>query len=198
MLSIGRFFDPSFGHCKKQDVLMWAWERMEHAGLVDEWSFEMIGGADGASREYVLDLRRSASDLRVDVRVNAPRQVLTEALSSASFLWHAAGHGEDPIAHPDRFEHFGIAVVEAMSAGIIPLVYAEAGPAEIVRDGIDGRWWGTMDELTEITGELIADDAARQVMSRAAAERATEYSSSAFATALDSALASARVSAPSA
>ncbi len=198
VLSIGRFFDPSFGHCKKQDVLMGAWERMEHAGLVDEWSFEMIGGADGASREYVLDLRRRARDLRVDVRVNAPRQVLTEALSSASFLWHAAGHGEDPIAHPDRFEHFGIAVVEAMSAGIIPLVYAEAGPAEIVRDGIDGRWWGTMDELTEITGELIADDAARQVMSRAAAERATEYSSSAFATAFDSALASARVSAPSA
>lgn len=190
ILSIGRFFDPSFGHCKKQDVLMGAWERLEDAHDLEEWSLQMIGGADGASREYVLDLRRRARGRRVDVAVNAPRTVLHEALSSASILWHAAGHGEDPDVHPDRFEHFGIAVVEAMSAGIVPLVHAAAGPTEIVRDGIEGRWWRTVDELVEMTRELAGDDELRSTMSRSASERALAYSSSAFTVALDGVLGS--------
>lgn len=190
VLSVGRFFDPSFGHCKKQNVLLDVWEAMERSSAADGWSLEMIGGADGASREYVLDLRRRARGLRVDIAVNARREVVTRALSSAALLWHAAGFDEDPTAHPDRFEHFGIAVVEAMSAGVVPLVHAAAGPAEIVRDGVDGRWWRTRDELTEITRELMADEPARLAMSRAAVERAGTYSTDAFAAALDAVLSS--------
>ena len=188
ILSIGRFFDPSFGHCKKQDVLLDVWESLERSGQVDDWSFEMIGGADGASRDYVLALRRRARDLRVRVEVNAPRSVLTDALSSASVLWHGAGFGEDPDAHPDRFEHFGISVVEAMSAGIVPVVYAAAGPSEIVRDGIDGRWWRTTDELAELTRDLLADDVTRQEMAQAAMRRAADYSSERFAASMDAVL----------
>lgn len=190
VLSVGRFFDPTFGHCKKQNVLMDAWERLEDAEELGGWSLQMIGGADGASRDFVLDLRRRARGRRVDIAVNAPRTVLLDALASASILWHAAGHGEDAEVHPDRFEHFGIAVVEAMSAGIVPVVHAAAGPIEIVRDGIDGRWWRTVDELVEITRELTEDADLRSRMSRAASERAAVYSSAAFSTMLDGVLAS--------
>jgi glycosyltransferase involved in cell wall biosynthesis len=190
VLSIGRFFDPSFGHCKKQDVLLDVWETMERSTVADGWSLEMIGGADAASREYVLGLRRRAVGRRVDIAVNARREVLGRALSSSALLWHAAGFGEDPDTHPDRFEHFGIAVVEAMSAGVVPLVHAVAGPAEIVRDGVDGRWWRTREELSEITGELMVDGAARSELSRAAVARAASYSTAAFNTALDAVLAS--------
>jgi glycosyltransferase involved in cell wall biosynthesis len=188
VIAIGRFFDPSFGHSKKQDVLLDVWEDMERSGLVDDWSLQLVGGADGASRDYVLALRRRALELRVSVEVNAPRSVVGEALASGALLWHGAGFGEDPEAHPDRFEHFGISVVEAMSAGIVPVVYAAAGPAEIVRDGIDGRWWRTREELSAVTRDLIADDSGRREMARAAVVRATDYSSARFAAALDSVL----------
>jgi len=68
VMSLGRFFDRSFGHCKKQDVLLDAWELIEQRSALHDWSVRMIGGADGASRDYVLDLRRRALDLRADSR----------------------------------------------------------------------------------------------------------------------------------
>lgn len=180
IIAIGRFFDRRFGHCKKQDVLLDTWLDWKDHGISDGWNLRMLGGADGASRDYVLDLRRRAIGTTASVEVNVARSVIESALSSAAIFWHAGGYGEDPNVHPDRFEHFGIAVVEAMAAGCVPVVYAAAGPAEIVRHGIDGFHWSTIDELRAHTQQLIDDPALRQQMAMAAIERAAEYSNEAF------------------
>ncbi len=180
VMSLGRFFDRSFGHCKKQDVLLDAWEALERRDSLSEWSVRMIGGADGASRDYVLGLRRRALELRAEIAVNAPRELVRTTLGEASMFWHAAGFGEDPSSHPDRFEHFGIAVVEAMAAGIVPIVFGAAGPAEIVRHGVDGYHWNTVDELIEITERIAADHAEWKQLSESARSRAQQYSDSAF------------------
>ena len=180
VMSLGRFFDRSFGHCKKQDVLLDAWELIEQRSALHDWSVRMIGGADGASRDYVLDLRRRALDLRAEIAVNAPRDLVLSTLGQASIFWHAAGFGEDPSTHPDRFEHFGIAVVEAMSAGLVPIVFGAAGPSEIVRHGVDGYHWSTVDELIELT-ELVASDSAEwSRLSQSARERAQQFSDAVF------------------
>jgi len=180
VMSLGRFFDRSFGHCKKQDVLLDAWEALEHRDSLPDWSVRMIGGADGASRDYVLGLRRRALELRAEIAVNAPRELVRTTLGEASMLWHAAGFGEDPSSHPDRFEHFGIAVVEAMAAGIVPIVFGAAGPAEIVRHGVDGYHWNTVDELIEVTERIAADQAEWKQLSESARLRAQQYSDVAF------------------
>ena len=60
---------------------------------------------------------------------------LRDLYGRASIFWHAAGLGEDPERHPDRYEHFGITTVEAMSAGAVPVVIDAAGQAEIVEQG---------------------------------------------------------------
>jgi glycosyltransferase involved in cell wall biosynthesis len=180
VMSLGRFFDRSFGHCKKQDVLLDAWELIEQRSALHDWSVRMIGGADRASRDYVLDLRRRALDLRAEIAVNAPRDLVLSTLGQASIFWHAAGFGEDPSTHPDRFEHFGIAVVEAMSAGLVPIVFGAAGPSEIVRHGVDGYHWSTVDELIELT-ELVASDSAEwSRLSQSARERAQQFSDAVF------------------
>ena len=95
-------------------------------------------------------MRRAAVDLPIQVLVNAPGATVDQLLAEASLFWHGAGFGEDPEQHPDRFEHFGIAVVEAMAAGAVPIVYDAAGPAEIVRDGVEGRTWRTIGELLAV------------------------------------------------
>ena len=71
----------------------------------------------------------------------------------------------DAELHPERFEHFGIAVVEAMAAGAVPVVFAAAGPAEIVRHGVDGFHWKTLDELQSFTRQLMNDEELRLKMS---------------------------------
>lgn len=178
--SVGRFFDPKFGHCKKQLDLLHGFIDLERAGA-DGWRLELVGGADAASRDYALAVRREAVGHAVSVHFNAPRSLVRDTLATAGIFWHGGGFGEDPDLHPERFEHFGIAVVEAMAAGAVPVVFGAAGPAEIVRHGVDGYHWHTLDELVSRTRELIADPARLAAMSASAQQRAGEFSGHVFA-----------------
>ena len=165
ILVLGRFFDPSFGHSKKQHELLATFTDLHRSGRIDGWRMAIVGGCDARNREYALQVRRDAIGLPVEVHVNAPGNVVERLLGEASLYWHGAGLGEDPSRHPERFEHFGISVVEAMAAGAVPLVFGAAGPAEIVRDGVDGIHWSTLDELSTATVHLVADTGRREVLS---------------------------------
>jgi len=67
-------------------------------------------------------------------------------------------------------EHFGISIVEAMSALCIPIVHDSGGPKEIV-DGRVGFLWQIIDEVP-----TIVDDAIRISPSDAAGQRAQYFS----------------------
>ena len=177
--AVGRFFDPKFGHCKRQLDLLHAFVELERQGA-GAWRLELVGGADASSRDYALAVRREAIGHAVGVHFNAPRSLVRDTLAAASIFWHGGGFGEDPETHPDRFEHFGIAVVEAMAAGAVPIVFGAAGPAEIVRHGIDGFHWHTPDELVRSTRLLIDDPITRATMSANAQQRAAEFSHRVF------------------
>ena len=180
--SIGRFFDPSLGHSKKQHELLQAFTRMFSSREgVGDWVLSFVGGADGASRDYALAVRRGAIGLPVRVNLNAPRELVETTLATASIYWHGGGFGEDAELHPERFEHFGIAVVEAMAAGAVPVVFAAAGPAEIVRHGVDGFHWTTLEELQSFTRQLMNDEELRMKMSSAAQLRAADFGVDVFA-----------------
>lgn len=188
--SVGRFFDPKFGHCKKQLDLLRAFVSLEQQGA-DGWRLELVGGADASSRDYALAVRREASGHAVGVHFNAPRSLVRATLATGSIFWHGAGFGEDPNDHPERFEHFGIAVVEAMAAGAVPVVFGAAGPAEIVRHGVDGFHWHSPAELVRFTRDLISDPTLLATMSASAQHRAREFSFDNFANELRTVAASA-------
>ena len=186
--SVGRFFEPKFGHSKKQRELLHAFIELERQGNKG-WRLELIGGADASSRDYALLIRREAIGHEVGVHFNAPLALLHKTLAAASIFWHGGGYGEDASTHPERFEHFGIAVVEAMAAGAVPVVFGAAGPAEIVRHGVDGFHWHTPAELVRFTRDLIADPATRAAMSASAQARARDYSTESFTAGLRAAAA---------
>lgn len=181
ILVLGRFFDPSYGHSKKQHELMRTFADLHRAGRLPGWRMAIVGGGDAKNREYVLQAKRDAIGLPVDVHVNAPGALVEDLLGRATLYWHGAGLGEDERRHPERFEHFGISVVEAMAAGAVPLVFGAAGPAEIVRDCVDGVQWTTLDELAAASVRLAGapDELAR--LSAAAVARAEDFSAATFA-----------------
>ncbi len=181
IVSVGRFFDARHGHSKKQLEMVLAFRDLVASGRADGWELHLIGGCDSANREYFNDVRKAAIGLPVSLHLNASGEVLEELVSSAALYWHAGGFGEDAELHPDRFEHFGIAVVEAMSAGAVPVVFGAAGPAEIVRDGIDGVHWRTIEELNDRTAALIASAERRGALSSSAVARAVDFDRTAFA-----------------
>ena len=178
--TLGRFFDPIHGHGKKQRDLVDAFVLLDEAGRSrvrdEQWRFALVGGADAANREYALSVKRAAMGHPIDVHINRPRSVVEDTLAEASIYWHGTGYGEQVSKHPERFEHFGIAVVEAMLAGCVPVVYGEAGPAEIVRHGVDGFHWHTLQQLAEFTYVLMTDAEKRRAMAESAVARGREYS----------------------
>ena len=181
ILVLGRFFDPSFGHSKKQHELLATFRELHRAGRLPGWRMAIVGGCDATNRDYALAVKRDARGLPIEVHVNATGSVVERLLGEATLYWHGAGLGEDPERHPERFEHFGISVVEAMAAGAVPLVFAAAGPAEIVQDGVNGLHWTTLQQLADLTVELVADDMRRDELAAGAVRRSDDFSASAFA-----------------
>ena len=153
ILAVGRFFRGE--HDKRQDVLISAFRQL-HAL---DWELHLVGGADERpeTRSRLVELRELAGDLPVHFHVNASAAELAERYARASLFWHAAGYGVDPVRTPERLEHFGISTAEAMLCGAVPLVFPGGGQAEVVQDGVTGRYWHAPPELVAGTRTLIAD-----------------------------------------
>jgi glycosyltransferase involved in cell wall biosynthesis len=175
VLSVGRFFPRESGHSKKQLELVHAFRVACDRGL-NGWELHLAGGCKPEERGYVEDVRRAAVGLPVQFHVNAPGDDVEELFASAKIFWHGAGIGEDLVRRPDRAEHFGITVVEAMSAGAVPLVYEHGGPAAIVRARDCGRLYSTVDELAVMTVELARSQGEMERMSQAAITGARDFS----------------------
>jgi glycosyltransferase involved in cell wall biosynthesis len=174
VLSVGRFFPSTSGHSKKQLELVEAFRLACERGLRG-WTMHLVGGCKVEDRGYVEDVREAAQGLPVVFHVNARGEDLDELFASATIYWHGGGLGEDPELHPDRFEHFGITVVEAMSAGIVPLVYEHGGPATIVGDAGCGRTYRSIDDLADQTVDLARDDAQLRHLSALAVARGNDF-----------------------
>ncbi len=149
IVNVGRFHP--LGHCKRQDVLVEAFRSLvERTGRKDlELHLAGTVSSEALSREFYLDVHARASGLPVYFHLNASPEKVRELYATSSYYWHGTGYGQSETLFPERMEHFGITVVEAMSAGAIPFVYAMGGPAEIVADGETGYQWKTLDDLVE-------------------------------------------------
>jgi len=159
ILNIGRF--AALGHNKHQDALVRAFRRLvEQSGRTDlELCLAGTVGPDAAHREYFDYVRSLAQGLPVTFHINVPAATLRELIETSSYYWHATGFAENEAMFPERQEHFGITVIEAMSAGAIPFVYGAGGPALTVESGITGYHWRTEDGLVALQLAAFDNDA---------------------------------------
>ncbi|HET6953161.1 MAG TPA: glycosyltransferase family 4 protein, partial [Acidimicrobiales bacterium] len=182
ILSVGRFFMPGTGHNKKQLEMVEAFRRLVASGGAEGWEYHLAGGCAPEHRPYLDQIEEAAAGLPVVLHPDAGGAELRELYGRASIFWHAAGLGEDPERHPDRFEHFGITTVEAMSAGAVPVVIDAAGQVEIVEQGVSGYRFAGLDGLVDNTRLLVADPAWRATLAEAAERRARRFGWDAFVT----------------
>lgn len=84
--------------------------------------------------------------------------------------------GHRVYCHAALTESFGIALAEAMRAGLPVLAGAVGGIPEVVRDGVEGRHWPLDDvgAATDLLLDVLADDDARRRMGRAGVARAAD------------------------
>ncbi|MPY95238.1 MAG: glycosyltransferase [Acidimicrobiia bacterium] len=181
LLGVGRFFDPAAGHNKRQVELVRAFRQLRATGRAEGWELHLVGGCDRLGEPYLARVRAEAKGLPVHVHANASGATVRGLYGKASVFWHLTGLGEDPDDHPERFEHFGITTVEAMSAGVVPVVLGQAGQLELFEDGQAGFHVAGIEDLVSRSLELIASPARRERMADAAVQRAQAFLRPAFA-----------------
>ena len=184
VLSVGRFFHADRGHSKKQLEMVRAFrqvrERSTRSAVEEGWELHLVGGCAPDDRPYLDEVRRAAEGMPVVFHIGASGQELDELYQHASVFWSATGLGEDVDRDPVRFEHFGISTVEAMSAGVVPIVLARAGGVEIVREGDQGLHFESEDQLTSATVRVIEDEALRRRLATGATVRARAFATPEF------------------
>lgn len=135
-----------------------------------------------ADKDYVLELQKHCKELNIpetniefltDIPYNEVKRQLFNSTYGINAMWN---------------EHFGIAVVEYLASGLIPLVHASAGPyLDIVDDDIGyffvdpsdpdytekkGEKFSSLDELFLLTDTL--DDKSKTIKSRHGEKKAVE------------------------
>ncbi len=157
ILNVGRFGVNNQGSSyKKQEVLIEVFKKMIDDGLKD-WSFRVIVSLLDKDVKQLDYLQSKLKDYPIKLIVNPDNKTLWKNYSQSKIYWHASGFGEDLRLHPDRAEHFGISTVEAMGAGVVPVVINAGGQREIVTEGKNGYLWDTEKDLIEKTLSLIGN-----------------------------------------
>lgn len=182
ILSVGRFTQAL--HAKKQHILIEVFRKMSDQGLKN-WRLVLLGGTLKGDESYVNALEKSASGYPIEIRTNTKFIELRNYYSRAKVYWHASGFGEDESEYPERMEHFGITVVEAMAAGCMPVVIDKGGIPEIVDDKKNGFLWKTKSELEKLTLQLVKSPNLRQKLSSQAIKDSQKFSQKIFCQKID-------------
>lgn len=175
ILAVGRFFPPARGHSKGQLELVRAFRRLADHGGVGSWQLHLVGGCQAEDRSYLDQVRAESEGLPIRFHVDASGRAVGDLFARASIFWNATGLSQ-PADAPENHEHFGIAVVEAMSAGGVPVVYGVGGPAATVRPGVDGLHFSSSDDLVAATRRLMEDDTLRRSLAASAVVRSGGFS----------------------
>ncbi len=190
ILSVGRFVADSAGeHHKRQDVLVTAFRKMpwlHDAG----WELHLAGTSitDEGSMRYLASLRDAARGLPVHFHLDAPGEDLRSLYGRARLYWHAAGFGSSPEELPFRQEHFGVSIVEAMSAGAVPIVFDGGGPRETVIPGVNGYRFRDQESLAALTHRVLSDTALERKLAKGAVATSRKFSRAAFVRRVERAL----------
>lgn len=152
ILYVGRF--SQLKQNKHQDVLVEAFKKLVGLGF-SNWKLILAGGSEVGSSGFLLKLKEMIADYPIEIIESPSYKELLGLYGKARIFWSASGFGVDETISPELVEHFGINVVEAMSAGVVPVVYNAGGHKQTVSNGEDGFLWNTESDLVDVTKKII-------------------------------------------
>ena len=175
ILSVGRFF--GYLKEKKHQMMIEAFAKLVETGQIKGWDLYLAGSMGEGDQTYVDQLKSLAAGLPIMILPNIAHEDLKHLYAMSKIYWHAMGFEE---TDPTKMEHFGITTVEAMAAGVVPVVIKKGGQIEIVEENKSGLFWQTEAELIEETKKLVADSKKLDQLSSGAVERAQMFSQERF------------------
>ncbi|MEG4507016.1 glycosyltransferase [Microcoleus sp. F6_B4] len=154
ILAVGQF---EAGGTKKQIELIQAFRSLlaDYPEELQGWRL-ILAGSSIPRNPYLKTVQNllKQDSRAIELKVNADFDEVKSLYARASIFWHACGLGE---VNPQRFEHFGMATVEAMQNSCAPIVFNGGGQPEIVEHGRSGFLFNTVEELCQHSHQLIVN-----------------------------------------
>ena len=144
----------------------------------------IIGGMsqNNASQSYLSALQKNAAGLPITFHIGVSETDLDALMRNGTIFWHMTGIDQPKVNFdPASLEHFGIANLQGMAYGMIPIVPDRGGPAEATEHGVNGFLAATPDDYIKFSLNIIEmDPSMRKRMQRRAVEASLQYSSNFF------------------
>jgi glycosyltransferase involved in cell wall biosynthesis len=172
ILSVGRF--SQLAQAKRQDVLVRAFKKLHDTGFSD-WRLILAGGTDVGVDDFLAKLKKISQGYPVEIIESPEFSILRQLYGKAKIFWTATGYKVEEGKKPKRVEHFGIAIVEAMCAGAVPLAFEAGGHREIITDGKNGYLWRDIRALLTKTKRIIKEPDLFSKLSRKAIKHSKSF-----------------------
>ncbi|MEG4392284.1 glycosyltransferase [Microcoleus sp. BROC3] len=154
ILAVGQF---EAGGTKKQIELIKAFRSLlaDYPEELQGWRL-ILAGSSIPKNPYLKTVQNllKQDSRAIELKVNADFDEVKSLYARASIFWHGCGLGE---VNPQRFEHFGMATVEAMQNSCAPIVFNGGGQPEIVEHGRSGFLFNSVEELCQHSHQLIVN-----------------------------------------
>ena len=174
---LGRIFLARQG--KGQHVAIAAFKALQ-GRIPGDVRLLLIGNVVPGHEAYLDQLRRKAAGLNVDIITGQSQERVLQLMQSSLVQWHMTG-ADLIVPDPASYEHFGMAIVEGMSLGCLPVVLKHGGGVDIVRDGVNGYLAADVDEIVDKTAAAYALPATElRKMTEAGRSQADVFSPSQF------------------
>ena len=173
ILFVGRF--SQLKQAKNQDFLIKAFKSFSKK-MNTPWKLILAGGSEIGVGDYVEKLRTLVGDSKIEIIENPSFKEICNLYGRAKIFWSAVGYGVNEDKEPEKVEHFGISVVEAMSAGAVPVVFKAGGYKGIIQDNENGILWNRLSDLCSKTKELISNKKVMSYLTDKAREASEKYS----------------------
>lgn len=177
IFSMGRFSELK--QSKHQDVLVQAFKLLVDEGLAD-WKLVLAGGSEVGATELVRRLKKASGGYPIEIVESPSFDYVVDLYGKSRIFWTASGYGENEEKNPEKVEHFGISVIEAMAGGEICLAYNAGGYKETVEDGVNGYLWGDIPELLKKTKTVLKSPKGTRQIVKKAVEDSKLYSEERF------------------
>jgi L-malate glycosyltransferase len=175
IVSVGRFSPGSLTAGKQQLEQIGAFRKFL-TKVGGRWGMYLIGSCYTAGEKaYLAAVQRAAEGLPATFLVNVDREAVCRALGESKIFWHTQGLGNEETEKPYKAEHFGIATVEAMRAGCVPIVIASGGQKEIIQNASNGFLCDSLDQLVRNTVAVADDPRAFRTLSQRARQRSMAF-----------------------
>jgi len=151
ILFVGRF--SQLKQAKNQHILVEVFKKISKK--YSKWKLILAGGSEVGGKEYISDLKKTIRNHPIEIIENPSFEKIKELYGVAKIFWSAVGFSVNEKKDPQKVEHFGISVVEAMAAGCVPVIYSAGGYKEIIADSVNGFLWKKKGELVKKSKLLI-------------------------------------------